>query len=133
MAITLLLIITFYLGSHTTVFTVMVTAASSSNLSPPGQPHIINTNETVSPLVSSSFLSSPLPPSPNIPSHHLEGERVGSNGILLSWTMPSDSRIDGYVIRYKEVCPYPDTTFKEVTKHLASLRPFSTSFYQVYL
>ncbi|XP_045544692.1 phosphatidylinositol phosphatase PTPRQ [Salmo salar] len=32
--------------------------------------------------------------------------------------MPSDSRIDGYVIRYKEVCPYPDPAFKEVTKHL---------------
>ncbi|XP_045061033.1 LOW QUALITY PROTEIN: phosphatidylinositol phosphatase PTPRQ-like [Coregonus clupeaformis] len=87
--------------SPRTVFTVMVTAASSSNLSPPVS-RIINTNETA----------------PTSPPTNLEGERVGSNGILLSWTMPSDSRIDGYVIRYKEVCPYPDTTFKEVTKHL---------------
>uniref|UniRef100_A0A3B5N152 Protein tyrosine phosphatase receptor type Q n=1 Tax=Xiphophorus couchianus TaxID=32473 RepID=A0A3B5N152_9TELE len=31
----------------------------------------------------------------------LEGEAVGSNGILLSWTMQSDANnIDGYVIRY---------------------------------
>ncbi|XP_042157953.1 phosphatidylinositol phosphatase PTPRQ [Oncorhynchus tshawytscha] len=112
MATTLLLIITFYLGythsqadvsslSPRTVFTVMVTAASSSNLSPPVS-RIINTNKTA----------------PTSPPTNLEGERVGSNGILLSWTMPSDSRIDGYVIRYKEVCPYPDPTFKEVTKHL---------------
>ncbi|XP_036832075.1 phosphatidylinositol phosphatase PTPRQ isoform X1 [Oncorhynchus mykiss] len=87
--------------SSRTAFTVMVTAASSSNLSPPVS-RIINTNETA----------------PTSPPTNLEGERVGSNGILLSWTMPSDSPIDGYVIRYKEMCPYPDTTFKEVTKHL---------------
>ncbi|XP_031657888.1 phosphatidylinositol phosphatase PTPRQ isoform X1 [Oncorhynchus kisutch] len=87
--------------SPRTVFTVMVTAASSSNLSPPVS-RIINTNKTA----------------PTSPPTNLEGERVGSNGILLSWTMPSDSRVDGYVIRYKEVCPYPDPTFKEVTKHL---------------
>eukprot|EP00063_Salmo_salar_P029271 XP_014004106.1 PREDICTED: phosphatidylinositol phosphatase PTPRQ-like [Salmo salar] len=111
MGLTLLLLIT-YLGythsqadvsslSSRTAFTVMVTAASSSNLSPPVS-RIINTNETA----------------PTSPPTNLEGERVGSNGILLSWTMPSDSPIDGYVIRYKEMCPYPDTTFKEVTKHL---------------
>ncbi|KAK6320139.1 hypothetical protein J4Q44_G00092460 [Coregonus suidteri] len=87
--------------SSRTAFTVMVTAASSSNLSPPVS-RIINTNETA----------------PKSPPTNLEGERVGSNGILLSWTMPSDSPIDGYVIRYKEMCPYPDTTFKEVPKHL---------------
>ncbi|XP_038872833.1 phosphatidylinositol phosphatase PTPRQ [Salvelinus namaycush] len=87
--------------SPRTAFTVMVTAASSSNLSPPVS-RIINSNKTA----------------PTSPPTNLEGERVGSNGILLSWTMPSDSRIDGYVIRYKEVCPYPDPTFKEVTKHL---------------
>lgn len=29
----------------------------------------------------------------------LEGTPVGSNGILLSWTMPPDADIDGYVIR----------------------------------
>nr|XP_029524895.1 phosphatidylinositol phosphatase PTPRQ-like [Oncorhynchus nerka] len=70
---------------------------------------------------SSRLFSFPLPPflpAPTSPPTNLEGERVGSNGILLSWTMPSDSHVDGYVIRYKEVCPYPDPTFKEVTKHL---------------
>ncbi|XP_042179140.1 phosphatidylinositol phosphatase PTPRQ-like isoform X3 [Oncorhynchus tshawytscha] len=111
MGLTLLLLITYVGYTHSqadvssmssrTAFTVMVTAASSSNLSPPVS-RIINTNETA----------------PTSPPTNLEGERVGSNGILLSWTMPSDSPIDGYVIRYKEMCPYPDTTFKEVTKHL---------------
>uniref|UniRef100_A0A3B5QTL2 Protein tyrosine phosphatase receptor type Q n=1 Tax=Xiphophorus maculatus TaxID=8083 RepID=A0A3B5QTL2_XIPMA len=49
----------------------------------------------------------------------LEGEAVGSNGILLSWTMQSDANnIDGYVIRYKEVCPYTDPSFTQVTKYL---------------
>lgn len=39
------------------------------------------------------------PPVPGPPSG-LEGEAVGSNGILLSWIMPSDANnIDGYVIR----------------------------------
>uniref|UniRef100_A0A3Q3G0M1 Protein tyrosine phosphatase receptor type Q n=1 Tax=Labrus bergylta TaxID=56723 RepID=A0A3Q3G0M1_9LABR len=38
-----------------------------------------------------------VPPVPGPPSS-LEGEAVGSNGILLSWTMPSDAKnIDGYV------------------------------------
>ncbi|TSL75304.1 Phosphatidylinositol phosphatase PTPRQ [Bagarius yarrelli] len=49
-----------------------------------------------------------------------EGERVGSNGILLSWKMPSppDLSIHSFVIRYKEMCPHPDPTFTEVTKSL---------------
>ncbi len=47
-----------------------------------------------------------------------EGERVGSNGILLSWRMPLDNSIHSFVIRYKEMCPYPDPTFTEVTKSL---------------
>lgn len=49
-----------------------------------------------------------------------EGERVGSNGILLSWRMPMplDPTIHSFVIKYKEVCPYPDPTFTEVTKGL---------------
>ncbi|XP_062861138.1 phosphatidylinositol phosphatase PTPRQ [Trichomycterus rosablanca] len=49
-----------------------------------------------------------------------EGERVGSNGILLSWKMPPppDLSIHSFVIRYKEVCPHPDPTFTEVTKSL---------------
>ncbi|TNN00898.1 hypothetical protein fugu_012144 [Takifugu bimaculatus] len=59
----------------------------------------------------------------------LEGEAVGSNGILLSWTMPPDSNnVDGYVIRYKEVCPYPDSTFTEVTKYLDIPETLLTDF-----
>ncbi|XP_056138465.1 phosphatidylinositol phosphatase PTPRQ [Lampris incognitus] len=84
-----------------TQFTVTVTAASSSNISPPVS-RIVNINETV--------------PGPPL---GLEGERVGSNGILLSWTQPADATsILGYVIRYKEVCPYPDPAFTQVTKYL---------------
>ncbi|KAM3608908.1 uncharacterized protein V6R79_006653 [Siganus canaliculatus] len=94
-----------------TEYTVTVTAASSSNISP-GVSRMINTNESV-----------PGPPS------SLEGEAVGSNGILLSWTMPTDANnILGYVIRYKEVCPYPDSTFTQVTKYLDIPETLLTDF-----
>ncbi|XP_075894107.1 phosphatidylinositol phosphatase PTPRQ isoform X3 [Nelusetta ayraudi] len=101
-----------------TEYTVTVTAsssssasASSSNISP-GVSRMINTNESV-----------PGPPS------GLEGEAVGSNGILLSWTMPlGANNIDGYVIRYKEVCPYPDPTFTQVTKYLDIPETLLTDF-----
>ncbi|XP_008281722.1 phosphatidylinositol phosphatase PTPRQ [Stegastes partitus] len=82
-----------------TQYTVTVTAAVSSNISP-GVSRMINTNES-------------LPGTP----YALEGEAVGSNGILLSWTMPSDTRnIESYAIRYKEVCPYPDPVFSQVMR-----------------
>uniref|UniRef100_A0A672PIW2 protein-tyrosine-phosphatase n=1 Tax=Sinocyclocheilus grahami TaxID=75366 RepID=A0A672PIW2_SINGR len=57
-----------------------------------------------------------LPAAPSKP----EGERVGSTGILLSWRMPVplDPTIHSFVIRYKEMCPYPDPTFTEVIKSL---------------
>ncbi|XP_056907492.1 phosphatidylinositol phosphatase PTPRQ isoform X3 [Takifugu flavidus] len=91
--------------------TVGAASASSSNISP-GVSRMINTNESV----------------PGAPSA-LEGEAVGSNGILLSWTMPPDSNnVDGYVIRYKEVCPYPDSTFTEVTKYLDIPETLLTDF-----
>ncbi|XP_070763484.1 phosphatidylinositol phosphatase PTPRQ [Enoplosus armatus] len=94
-----------------TQYTVTVTAASSSNISP-GVSRMINTNESV--------------PGPPL---SLEGEAVGSNGILLSWTMPPDAdNIDGYVIRYKEVCPYPDPTFTQVTKFLDIPETLLTDF-----
>ncbi|XP_068459000.1 phosphatidylinositol phosphatase PTPRQ isoform X3 [Clinocottus analis] len=94
-----------------TQYSVTVTAVSSSNISP-GVSRMINTNETVAG-----------PPS------NLEGEAVGSNGILLSWTMPSDTNnIDGYVIRYKEVCPYPDPTFTQATKYLDIPETLITDF-----
>ncbi|XP_078024039.1 phosphatidylinositol phosphatase PTPRQ [Epinephelus lanceolatus] len=96
-----------------TQYSVTVTAASSSssNISP-GVSRMINTNESV--------------PGPPL---GLEGEAVGSNGILLSWTMPPDANnIDGYVIRYKEVCPYPDPTFTQVTKYLDIPETLLTDF-----
>ncbi|XP_022610349.1 phosphatidylinositol phosphatase PTPRQ [Seriola dumerili] len=94
-----------------TQYSVTVTAASSSNISP-GVSRMINTNESV--------------PGPPL---SLEGEAVGSNGILLSWTMPPDvDNIDGYVIRYKEVCPYPDLTFTQVTKNLDIPETLLTDF-----
>uniref|UniRef100_UPI0037E94576 phosphatidylinositol phosphatase PTPRQ n=1 Tax=Semicossyphus pulcher TaxID=241346 RepID=UPI0037E94576 len=94
-----------------TQYTATVTASSSSNISP-GISRMINTNESV--------------PGPPL---SLEGEAVGSNGILLSWTMPTDANnIDGYVIRYKEVCPYPDPTFTQVTKYLDIPETLLTDF-----
>ncbi|XP_070686459.1 phosphatidylinositol phosphatase PTPRQ [Pempheris klunzingeri] len=82
-----------------TQYTVTVTASASANISP-GVSRMISTNESV--------------PGPPL---DLEGEPVGSNGILLSWTKPPDANnIDGHVIRYKEVCPYPDPTFAQVTE-----------------
>ncbi|XP_028823211.1 LOW QUALITY PROTEIN: phosphatidylinositol phosphatase PTPRQ-like [Denticeps clupeoides] len=48
----------------------------------------------------------------------LEGEKVGSNGILLSWKDPHDESIQSYVIQYKEVCPHPDPGFTEISRSL---------------
>ncbi|XP_064175003.1 phosphatidylinositol phosphatase PTPRQ-like isoform X2 [Anguilla rostrata] len=46
----------------------------------------------------------------------LIGERVGSTGILLSWTAPikSNGKIRDYAIKYKEVCPYPESSFNQI-------------------
>ncbi|KAK0155112.1 Phosphatidylinositol phosphatase PTPRQ [Merluccius polli] len=84
--------------SPDTQFTVTASSSSSSNNSP-AVSRMISTNETVAG-----------------PPASLEGERAGSTGIVLTWTMPSDvSFVLAYVIRYKEVCPYPDTDFTYVT------------------
>ncbi|XP_035762942.1 phosphatidylinositol phosphatase PTPRQ isoform X1 [Neolamprologus brichardi] len=97
--------------SPKTQYTVTVTAASSSNISP-GVSRMINRNGSV-------------PGPPLI----LEGEAVGSNGILLSWSIPSNAKdLDGYVIRYKEVCPYPDPAFTQVTKYLDIPETLITDF-----
>nr|XP_020467948.1 phosphatidylinositol phosphatase PTPRQ isoform X2 [Monopterus albus] len=94
-----------------TKYTVTVTAASSSNIGP-GVSRMVNTNESV--------------PGPPL---DLEGEAVGSNGILLSWTIPRDAtNIEEYVIRYKEVCPYPDLTFTQVIKYLEVPETLITDF-----
>ncbi|KAL0968338.1 hypothetical protein UPYG_G00265600 [Umbra pygmaea] len=86
--------------SPRTTFTAMVTAASSSNLSP-----------AVSRMITTMGTA------PTVAPNNVEGERVGSNGILLSWNMPYDTSVNSYVIRYKEMCPYPATNFKEVPEH----------------
>ncbi|XP_043119890.1 LOW QUALITY PROTEIN: phosphatidylinositol phosphatase PTPRQ [Puntigrus tetrazona] len=84
-----------------TSYTVTVNAMASSGFSSPVSRILVTTNES-------------LPAAPSKP----EGERVGSTGILLSWRMPLDPSIHSFVIRYKEMCPYPDPTFTEVTKSL---------------
>ncbi|XP_057692656.1 phosphatidylinositol phosphatase PTPRQ isoform X1 [Corythoichthys intestinalis] len=97
--------------SPSTEHTLTVSAASSTNINP-GVSRMIHTNESVP--------GSPL---------ELQGEAVGSNGILLSWTMPPDtSNIDGYIIRYKEVCPYPDPVFTQVTRYLDVPETLLTEF-----
>ncbi|XP_066541701.1 LOW QUALITY PROTEIN: phosphatidylinositol phosphatase PTPRQ [Hoplias malabaricus] len=85
-----------------TSYSVTVTAVASSGLSSP-----------VSRMITTSIS---VPPAPSKP----EGERVGSNGILLSWRMPPppDLTIHSFIIRYKEVCPHPDPSFTEITKSL---------------
>ncbi|KAM6960599.1 phosphatidylinositol phosphatase PTPRQ [Aplochiton taeniatus] len=94
-----------------TQFTVTVTAGSSNNFSPPVS-RIVSTNET-------AFAA---------PSN-LEGERVGSNGILLSWIAPAPSTsILRYIIRYKEVCPYPQPSFTQEIKYLDAPETLLNSF-----
>ncbi|XP_073786320.1 phosphatidylinositol phosphatase PTPRQ isoform X4 [Danio rerio] len=86
-----------------TSYTVTVNAVASSGFSSPVSRILVTTIES-------------LPAAPSKP----EGERVGSTGILLSWRMPMplDPSIHSFVIRYKEMCPYPDPSFTEITKSL---------------
>ncbi|XP_036375557.1 phosphatidylinositol phosphatase PTPRQ [Megalops cyprinoides] len=81
-----------------TSYTATVTAAASGSFSSPVS-RLITTNEST----------------PGAPTN-LEGERVGSTGILLSWTAPTDSngKIHAYAIKYKEVCPWPESTFNQM-------------------
>ncbi|XP_013765491.1 phosphatidylinositol phosphatase PTPRQ [Pundamilia nyererei] len=82
-------------------------------------------------MFTSSISFTRLPSSSSVPGppSGLEGEAVGSNGILLSWNIPSNAKdIDGYVIRYKEVCPYPDPAFTQVTKYLDIPETLITDF-----
>ncbi|XP_061085824.1 phosphatidylinositol phosphatase PTPRQ [Conger conger] len=46
----------------------------------------------------------------------LLGEKVGSTGILLAWTEPPGVKgtILKYIIKYKEVCPYPEENFNQI-------------------
>ncbi|KYO47826.1 phosphatidylinositol phosphatase PTPRQ isoform D [Alligator mississippiensis] len=91
-------------------------------------------NVTVS-SVSSSAYSSPVSrtvttnvtnPGPPV---FLAGERVGSAGILLSWNTPPhpNGRIISYIVKYKEVCPWMQTTYTEVTAKPDSLEVLLTN------
>ncbi|KAK2523744.1 hypothetical protein Q9966_012038 [Columba livia] len=91
-------------------------------------------NVTVS-AVSSSLYSSPVSrtvttnvtnPGPPV---LLAGERVGSAGILLSWNTPlhPNGRILSYIVKYKEVCPWMQTTYTQVTTKPDSLEVLLTS------
>ncbi|XP_051786833.1 phosphatidylinositol phosphatase PTPRQ [Erpetoichthys calabaricus] len=89
----------------------------------PGQNYTI----TVSAVSSSSFSSHVVkyvttyetPPSQPL---NVEGEGVGSTAILFSWT-PSqflNGEIISHVIHFREVCPWPETSFKEVLSYSSS-------------
>ncbi|XP_071655648.1 phosphatidylinositol phosphatase PTPRQ isoform X3 [Patagioenas fasciata] len=91
-------------------------------------------NVTVS-AVSSSLYSSPASrtvttnvtnPGPPV---FLAGERVGSAGILLSWNTPLhlNGRILSYIVKYKEVCPWMQTAYTQVTTKPDSLEVLLTS------
>ncbi|XP_062838740.1 phosphatidylinositol phosphatase PTPRQ isoform X3 [Anolis carolinensis] len=59
----------------------------------------------------------------------LAGERVGSAGILLSWNAPShpNGRIISYTVKYKEVCPWRQNTYTQVTTKPDSLEVLLTN------
>ncbi|XP_064365629.1 phosphatidylinositol phosphatase PTPRQ isoform X1 [Dromaius novaehollandiae] len=91
-------------------------------------------NVTVS-AVSSSIYSSPASrtvttnvtnPGPPL---FLAGEKVGSAGILLSWNTPlhPNGRILSYIVKYKEVCPWIQTAYTQVTTKPDSLEVLLTS------
>ncbi|XP_078233068.1 phosphatidylinositol phosphatase PTPRQ isoform X1 [Pogona vitticeps] len=91
-------------------------------------------NVTVS-AVTSSVYSSPVSktvttnvtnPGPPV---FLAGERVGSAGILLSWNTPPhpNGRILSYIVKYKEVCPWMQNTYTQVTTKPDSLEVLLTN------
>ncbi|XP_071622442.1 phosphatidylinositol phosphatase PTPRQ [Heliangelus exortis] len=91
-------------------------------------------NVTVS-AVSSSLYSSPASrtvttnvtnPGPPV---FLAGERVGSAGILLSWNTPlhPNGRILSYIVKYKEVCPWMQSVYTQVTTKPDSLEVLLTN------
>lgn len=59
----------------------------------------------------------------------LAGERVGSAGILLSWNTPPlpNGRIIAYIVKYKEVCPWMQNTYTQVTTKPDSLEVLLTN------
>ncbi|XP_075284511.1 phosphatidylinositol phosphatase PTPRQ [Opisthocomus hoazin] len=94
-----------------TTYSVTVSAVSSSLYSSPAS-RTVTTNVT-----------NPGPPV------FLAGERVGSAGILLSWNMPlhPNGRILSYIVKYKEVCPWMQAAYTQVTTKPDSLEVLLTS------
>ncbi|XP_062403996.1 phosphatidylinositol phosphatase PTPRQ [Sardina pilchardus] len=85
----------------------------------PGTSYSVTLN-AVSPSANSAPVSRIVTTNASAPAapSDLEGERVGSNGILLSWKTPHDDSIQSFVLQYKEVCPHPDAAFTELTRSL---------------
>ncbi|NXA76155.1 PTPRQ phosphatase, partial [Thryothorus ludovicianus] len=94
-----------------TTYNVTVSAVSSSVYSSPAS-RTVTTNVT-----------NPGPPM------FLAGERVGSAGILLSWNTPlyPNGRIVSYIVKYKEVCPWMQSAYTQVTTKPDSLEVLLTS------
>ncbi|NWQ75109.1 PTPRQ phosphatase, partial [Columbina picui] len=94
-----------------TTYNVTVSAVSSSLYSSPAS-RTVTTNVT-----------NPGPPA------FLAGERVGSAGILLSWNTPlhPNGRILSYIVKYKEVCPWMQTAYTQVTTKPDSLEVLLTN------
>ncbi|XP_069830095.1 phosphatidylinositol phosphatase PTPRQ isoform X3 [Dendropsophus ebraccatus] len=94
-----------------TMYSVAVSSVSSSAFSSTDS-KLVMTNETI-----------PGPPD------HLAGERVGSAGILLSWSIPrnTNGKIVGYSVIYREVCPWMQSSYTQVATTPDSLEILLTS------
>ncbi|KAM4881751.1 phosphatidylinositol phosphatase PTPRQ [Thomomys bottae] len=88
---------------------------------------------TVSPISATTYSSPVRTVATNItkpgPPVFLAGERVGSAGILLSWNTPPNpnGRILSYIVKYKEVCPWMQTTYTQVRAKPDSLEVLLTN------
>ncbi|XP_078504107.1 phosphatidylinositol phosphatase PTPRQ [Lissotriton helveticus] len=84
----------------------------------PGASYTV-TVSTVSASVYSSPVSKSVTTNETIPGAptSLGGERVGSAGILLSWSIPKNTngRIVSYAVKFKEVCPWLQTVYTQLT------------------
>ncbi|XP_075456630.1 phosphatidylinositol phosphatase PTPRQ isoform X3 [Ascaphus truei] len=94
-----------------TAYTVTVSSVSASAFSSPVSKSVV-TNETI--------------PGPPI---YLAGERVGSAGILLSWSIPQNpnGKILAYYVIYREVCPWMQSTYTQVATKPDSLEVLLTN------
>nr|DBA31022.1 TPA: hypothetical protein GDO54_006937 [Pyxicephalus adspersus] len=94
-----------------TTYTVTISSVSSSAYSSTDSKSLM-TNETI-----------PGPPD------NLAGERVGSAGILLSWSIPrnTNGKIVAYSVIYREVCPWMQSSYTQVQTTPDSLEVLLTS------